>query len=177
MKGMIFTEFLELVEDKFGMEVCEEMLDNANDEGIYTSVGSYDHKQLVRLIVELSKLTSVSIDDLQMVFGENAFETLLSSLPVQENLGDSTFSFLQTVEAYIHKEVIKLYPDATPPRFEFHLITESTMVMDYFSSRCMGSVCLGLIRGCAKHFGEQVTVNMNPVAGKQDHIRFEITLV
>ncbi len=176
MKGMIFTEFLELVEEKFGLEVYDQMLENAGDEGIYTSVGSYNHLDLVKLIVELSKLTNIPIGTLQEVFGENAFTTLLNSLPLQENLGDDTFTFLQTVETYIHKEVIKLYPDATPPRFEFHTITESRMVMDYFSARCMGSVCLGLIKGCAKHFNEDIDVTMQLVNGKEDHVQFEIIL-
>ncbi len=55
MKGIIFTEFLELVEDKFGLELLEEVLEMSEDEGIYTSVGSYDHKNLVKLIINLSK--------------------------------------------------------------------------------------------------------------------------
>ncbi|MFA0728541.1 guanylate cyclase, partial [Vibrio sp. 10N.222.48.A4] len=36
MKGIIFTEFLELVEDKFGLELLEEVLEMSEDEGIYT---------------------------------------------------------------------------------------------------------------------------------------------
>ncbi|WP_087025878.1 heme NO-binding domain-containing protein [Thaumasiovibrio subtropicus] len=174
MKGMIFTEFLELVEDKFGLAIYDKMLENAGDEGIYTSVGSYDHLNLVKLIVELSKLTDVSVDTLQEVFGEAVFDTLYNSMPLDEISNTDTFSFLQAVEAYIHKEVIKLYPDAVPPRFEFHHIDSNKMVMDYYSSRCMGSVCLGLIRGCANHFNETVDISMLAIDGKQDHIQFEI---
>lgn len=33
MKGIIFTEFLELVEDKFGLELLEEVLEMSEDEG------------------------------------------------------------------------------------------------------------------------------------------------
>ncbi|WP_413111319.1 heme NO-binding domain-containing protein [Thaumasiovibrio sp. DFM-14] len=177
MKGMIFTEFLELVEEKFGLEVYEEMLDNAGDSGIYTAVGSYDHTALVKLIIELSKLTGIAIEDLQEAFGTVAFKALLNSLPQQENLGDNTFEFLQTVESFIHKEVIKLYPDATPPRFEFNDITPTSMIMHYYSSRCMGHVCLGLIKGCAQHFNEKIAVEMHAVNGQQDHVQFSLALV
>ncbi len=68
MKGIIFTEFLELVEDKFGLELLEEVLEMSEDEGIYTSVGSYDHKDLVRLIINLSKKTDIVMPPVYSVF-------------------------------------------------------------------------------------------------------------
>ncbi len=51
MKGIIFTEFITIVESKFGLDVSQQMLDDANDSGIYTAVGSYDHRQLIKLIM------------------------------------------------------------------------------------------------------------------------------
>ncbi|MFT4982342.1 MAG: hypothetical protein ACI9UR_002213, partial [Bacteroidia bacterium] len=41
MKGIVFTEFLELVEDKFGLEVVNQIIDGCELEtdGVYTSVG------------------------------------------------------------------------------------------------------------------------------------------
>ncbi len=43
MKGIVFTGFLELVEDKYGLEMVDEIITNSNLEskGIYTSVGTY----------------------------------------------------------------------------------------------------------------------------------------
>lgn len=81
MKGIIFTEFLELVEDKFGLDLLEEVLEMSDDEGIYTSVGSYDHKDLVKLIINLSKKTDIDAASLQRVFGQSVFKNLLDSLP------------------------------------------------------------------------------------------------
>ena len=48
MKGIVFTEFLDLVEAKFGAEVLEEMLDAADlkSGGAYTAVGYYDHAEM-----------------------------------------------------------------------------------------------------------------------------------
>lgn len=82
MKGIIFTEFMELVEDKFGLEVLDQVLNLSNDEGVYTSVGSYDHRDLVKLIVNLSKVSDIPVEKLQEVFGECVFENLLKSTPI-----------------------------------------------------------------------------------------------
>ena len=81
MKGIIFTEFMELVEEKFGLDVLDQVLDLSNDEGIYTAVGSYDHKDLVKLIVNLSKVSGVPPEQLQEVFGECVFLNLLFNAP------------------------------------------------------------------------------------------------
>lgn len=42
MKGIIFTEFITIVEEQFGLEISQKMFDHANDTGVYTAVGSYD---------------------------------------------------------------------------------------------------------------------------------------
>ena len=49
MKGMIFTEFFELVDDRFSFETSERLIEMSHlpSEGIYTSVGTYDHQEMV----------------------------------------------------------------------------------------------------------------------------------
>ncbi|MCL1060334.1 heme NO-binding domain-containing protein [Shewanella gelidimarina] len=177
MKGIIFAEFLELVEDTFGLEICQQILDENQNDGVYTSVGTYDHHDLIKLIVSLSKLTGISIEDLQEVYGKSVFITLFNSMPGLEGKSDSTFSFIKSVEEYIHIEVKKLYENANPPTFNFISATESQLVMDYVSARCMSHVCLGLIRGCAEHFGENIEITMEPMTADRSEVRFTITYV
>ncbi|EDP59850.1 heme NO-binding domain-containing protein [Vibrio sp. AND4] len=174
MKGVIFTEFMDLVEEKFGLEVLDQTLELSNDEGIYTSVGSYDHRDLVKLIVNLSKVTEIPPETLQEVFGECVFKNLLNSVSDHASLRRcvTTFQFVRHVEDFIHVEVKKLYPDATPPQFDFISETESEMVFDYKSARCMAHVCLGLIRGCANHFGESIVVKHQNQSKDGSQVRF-----
>lgn len=176
MKGIIFTEFLELVEEKFGLDLLDEVLDMSEDKGIYTSVGSYDHKNLVRLIINLSKKTEIDATTLQRVFGQTVFKNLLASLPNQASLNHSstTFQFIQHVERYIHVEVKKLYPDAQPPEFHFIHTTEAELVFDYKSARCMSHVCLGLIEGCAEYHGDTISIEMIPQNDEQSVVRFNL---
>ncbi|MCW8332912.1 heme NO-binding domain-containing protein [Vibrio sp. SCSIO 43135] len=178
MKGIIFTEFMELVEQEFGLEVLENMLDESGSEGIFTAVGSYDHRELVKMIVSLSKLTDVPIEALQEVFGKSVFNNLLNTLPNSAGLKKcaNTFQFIRHVEEYIHLEVKKLYPDAKPPSFVFISETQTEMVFDYHSARCLSHVCLGLIQGCAQHFNEAVDVEMAPNDGDLSDVRFHLAL-
>lgn len=177
MKGIIFTEFLEIVEEGFGLDVCQQMLELAEDEGIYTAVGSYDHRALVKLIITLSKITKIPAEQLQEVYGEAVFLRLLKTLPAMDPPLHDTFNFIRSVENHIHNEVKKLYPDATPPQFDFLSQTTTSMVMDYKSARCMSHVCLGLIKGCARHFSQKIQVSMEPMNKSQSHVRFNLNLI
>lgn len=179
MKGIIFTEFLDLVEAKFGLDELDRLLTNSDDEGVYTAVGSYDHKLLVRLIVELSKQTGISADELQRAFGQSVFINLYKTLPSSNSLQSckTTFQFIKLVEDYIHIEVKKLYPEANPPKFDFISESQTQLVFDYNSARCMSSVCLGLVEGCAAHFNESVQIETQRVSADGKRVRFTLQLV
>ncbi|PST94360.1 guanylate cyclase [Photobacterium sp. NCIMB 13483] len=176
MKGIIFTEFITIVEEQFGLEISQKMFDHANDTGVYTAVGSYDHRQLIRLIMSLSHITNIPAQQLQQTYGRLVFPTLLKTLPIPDIESDDTFSFIEKVEHHIHIEVKKLYPDVTPPKFVFSNKTQSTMTMDYHSARCMGHVCMGVLEGCANYFNQSLTIAMQPMNTSQSHVRFSLTL-
>ena len=52
MKGMVFTEFLEMVESTFSADMVAAIIDDSAPPsgGAYTSVGTYDHQELVGMV-------------------------------------------------------------------------------------------------------------------------------
>src|SRR6476661_6798326 len=72
MKGIIFTEFLDMVEQRFSPQVVEQMVTAAQlpSGGAYTSVGKYDHGEIWSLVCELSKVCDTSVPDLFKAYGE-----------------------------------------------------------------------------------------------------------
>jgi len=179
MKGIIFTEFMDLVEQKFGLDELDSILLEAGDNGVYTTVGSYDHRKLVRLIMQLSKHTGIAPEDLQRVFGQSVFKNLYNTLPNNSSLQDckTTFQFIKLVEDYIHIEVKKLYPEANPPAFEFISESKTEMVFDYLSVRCMSHVCFGLIEGCAEFYNQSLAITMDKVKSDGSQVRFKVELI
>ena len=61
MKGIVFTEFLDIVEAKIGPEQLEELIAASSlpNAGAYTSVGTYDHAEILRMVEQLSLITGV----------------------------------------------------------------------------------------------------------------------
>ncbi len=156
MKGFVFTEFLEMVEDKFGYDVADEIVeeDKLPSKGIYTSIGTYSHEEMVSLVVNLSHKTDIAVPDLLHAYGKYLFNVFSKNYSVFFKDVTCAFDFLERIDNYIHIEVKKLYPDAELPSFE---ITRNgnEMAMLYKSSRKMSDLAVGLIEACMEYYGEK----------------------
>ncbi|WP_258098235.1 heme NO-binding domain-containing protein [Marinoscillum pacificum] len=176
MRGIVFTELLELVENKFGYETVDKVLQKAKPitSDAYTSVGSYPHRELVSILVELSQELDMSIGDLMELYGHHLFGVFgqrYSSLFIP---GIDAFTFLASVEDHIHPEVLKLYPDAELPKFDIESKDHSELIMVYHSKRKMGDFALGLIKGCLEYFDEQADILMEKLNDDATTVRFTI---
>ncbi len=115
--------------------------------GVYTSVGAYNHHELLYLAAALSDISGVRAPDLVRAFGAYLFKSLFASYPHFIKDADSTFEFLHSVEQYIHVEVRKLYPDAELPSFEFTSPSPDQLKVTYRSRRALGDLAHGMMEG------------------------------
>lgn len=160
MKGMVFTELMDMVEANFGAEILEEMIEGAGlpHGGVYTAVGSYPHEEIVRLVVTLSQRVEVPVPDLVKAFGAYLFDRF-SQMYGRFFVGvEHAFDFLAGVETYVHQEVRKLYPDAQLPSFDISRPDASTLIMVYRSKRGFSDLAEGLIVGAIQHFDERIAL-------------------
>ncbi|MEC0227984.1 heme NO-binding domain-containing protein [Paenibacillus alba] len=160
MKGMVFTAFLEMVESKFSLKIADDIIEASAlpSGGSYTTVGTYDHNEIIKLVIELSGRTNIPVADLVRTFGEYLFSQLLDMHPYFMEQNSSVFEFLQKVDSYIHVEVRKLYPDAELPAFQYDASIPGTLMMTYQSSRPFADLAEGLIIGCIAHYGEKIDI-------------------
>ncbi|WP_027419025.1 heme NO-binding domain-containing protein [Crocinitomix catalasitica] len=159
MKGIVFTEFLELVEEKFGLKTVQEIIDSCNlaTNGVYTAVGTYNHKEMFEMVEKLSELKSIPVPDLLTEYGRFFFKVLSVNYPQFMDKND-LFTFLNSIDGYIHPEVLKLYPDAELPRFTAALKGNDEMQLIYESSRKMAHFAIGLILGASAYYKEEMEV-------------------
>lgn len=160
MKGVVFTEFLEMVEASFSADMVDDIIDDADlpSGGAYTAVSSYPHEEMVALVVALSKRSGMAVKDLLLAFGEHLFGRFVAGYPSFFVGVNDAFSFLAGIEDIIHAEVRKLYPDAELPRFDIEHHDEQRLVLIYDSHRHFEDLAEGLIRGCTKHFGGEILI-------------------
>jgi hypothetical protein len=177
MKGVVFTEFLEMAEARFSLRVVDRVLSAANpaSRGHYTSVGTYPSGELVSILAELSNETGIAANQLLKDFGEHLFGRFAVGHPAFFAEVTDAFGLLKSVEGYIHVEVRKLYPEAELPTLECSDDGLDRLVLIYRSPRRLADLAEGLIQACGKHFGEPLTVAREDLSeGTGELVRFTL---
>ena len=178
MKGVVFTEFIDMVEDTFSLQVADEMIDTAElaSGGIYTSVGTYDYQEMVRLVTQLSRITGIEITVLMYKFGEYLLEVFVRGYPRFFEEATNAFDFLKRIDNHIHVEVKKLYPKAELPVFEYEEPSEDVLILRYSSPRGFGALAQGLIQSCVAHYAEDIEIDNNDLSdGQGTNVVFTLT--
>lgn len=159
MKGIIFNLLEEVVTTKFGADTWDKLLQQANVDGAFTSLGSYPDEQLVALVEAASAELKLPAAQIVRWFGGEAIPLLAKKYPGFFSRHTSTRPFVLTLNGIIHPEVRKLYPGADTPDFEIDATSPDVLVMVYRSKRKLCALAEGLIDGTANHYHETVTIN------------------
>lgn len=158
MKGLVFSQFIDMVEERFGPDLLERIISACDlpSGGIYSSLGTYDFEELASLVGALSRETGTAPGALIKAFGMHLFGRLVNLYPQFLDGETSIMGFVPKVENYIHHEVRKLYPDATLPSFVIEEAGPDHLVFVYQSPRPLGDLAEGMLLGCMEHFHEDV---------------------
>ena len=177
MKGAVFTNFQEMIEENFGMECWEVLLEKCDlpSGGMYTSASTYDDQEILSLVGALSEYSSTPVPDLVEAFGRYLYDGLAQSLPPSMMNYPDLWSLLEAVDSVIHVEVNKLYPDALTPKI---IVTEKRangVSLYYQSPRKMCLLAIGLVHKAAESFGTPVTIKHTCCMNEgSDHCSMEI---
>lgn len=178
MKGIVFREFLDLVEEAFGMDVADRIVEESDlpSGGAYTSVATYDHHEILTLVGKLHEQTQIPVPDLVRAFGKHLFQRFVTLYPGFFVDVPSAFAFLQRIDGIIHVEVRKLYPDAELPGFDCEPLGDDRLAMTYRSQRPFAELAEGLIQGCIEHFKEPITIERENLEGPPGETRARFLL-
>lgn len=170
MKGVVFTHFMDLVEEAFGLDVLDRVIDTAELQvpAAYTSVGTYPFEDLASMLGQLSKEVQVPPEDLLFAFGKYLFPKLIEGHPEIGGSLNSPLQLIHSVEDVIHVEVLKLYPDAELPKFETEFEDENHLKVHYTSKRGLADLAVGLIVACGEHFEKPLVVERDPDSSPDD---------
>ena len=164
MKGVVFTEFLDMVAEEHGLETLDQMIEDANvpSAAAYTAVGTYDHREIIMLSTALGTITGTDAAGLIEAFGRHLFGRFAVLYPQFFDQQTTAFEFIQSVEGTIHVEVMKLYPDAELPRLATEVLSSGRLRVTYRSQRSLADLAEGLLCACIEHFDEDIELRRAP---------------
>lgn len=175
MKGVVFTELIGMIENEFGLEVLDQVLDQSNLEGVYTTVGDYPESELNSILGSLGKITGLSTHEMLMGFSKCFFHMLSSQYGDFFKMHKSSFDFLSALDSYIHPQARKLYPGASVPGFEPNRISEKKLELTYTSKRKMPVLARGLIDQTIAFYKEEMNVEEVMVEEDGSVVKFILT--
>lgn len=177
MKGLIFTELLEMVETKYGLETLEYIIDKSNlkSNGVYTSIGNYDYLELKSLLQNLSETTDIPLDDLLKVYGNFFFENATKNSA--DNVLDkfpNSISLLSLIGKFIKTDSQKLYPDAITPRLDVVERTKNKLILHYASPHCLHAFLYGFMEKTFEYYKEKAKISYELLKQDGSEVRFQI---
>ncbi len=159
MKGVIFNLAEQVITDGSGAGVRDDVLDSADVEGSYTSLGSYPDAQFHALVAAIADRLDVEPQVVVRRPGEADLPTLAARYPRFFDGHASTQAFLLALNDIIHTEVRKVYPGADVPEFGFEVPSEAVLIIHDGSPRRLCMLAEGFIHGAARLYAEQLTLS------------------
>jgi hypothetical protein len=169
MKGVVFNLLEAVVQRELGDDGWDALLEQAQVDGAYTSLGNYSDDEMMKLVAAASAALNKSPDDVVRWFGRSAIPLLAAKHPHFFRPHQSTRSFLITLNDVIHTEVRKLYPGADVPVFNYDTSSPDVLVMEYVSPRKLCALAEGFIEGTAVYYGEELTLEQPTCMKRGDH--------
>ena len=178
MKGILFTEFLELIENEYGVELLDTVITEASPklstDGAYTSVGTYPHSELLVLLEVLLGQVDSDLGALLGAYANRLMAAFESSYPDFFVAHKELFSFLLSVENQMHAGVRKLYPDATPPVLDVVEKSSELLSLSYNSHRPLAVVVEHLVRAAALRYEADIEIAVVQVNEEGTETKLEI---
>lgn len=156
MKGVVFNLLEEAVSASHGPAVWDDLLDAAELDGSYTSLGSYPDEEIFALVGAASKALDVAPGEILRWFGRAAMPMLAERYGAFFAPHRVARSFIMSVNDIIHPEVRKLYSGAGCPHFHFQDGEDGRLLIGYRSPRQLCQLAHGFIEGASDHYGETV---------------------
>lgn len=158
MKGIVFNLLEEVVCAHHGEAAWDDLLEGAQLQGSYTSLGSYPDADMGQLLQSASKTLNSSPNEVLRWFGREAMPLLARRYPAFFAPHKSVRPFVLSLNSIIHAEVHKLYPGAHCPHFNFTQTSDSELLIGYRSARRLCALAEGFIHGAALYFNDPVAL-------------------
>ncbi|MEM2742187.1 MAG: heme NO-binding domain-containing protein [Candidatus Aenigmatarchaeota archaeon] len=161
MKGTIIICLRELVEGKFGKDKWANILKEAGvpdlDKGL-TTFKDIDEAIVGKLFNATCKILGISFQQAADAFGDywvNVYSQKYYK-PYYMTAKNAKDFLLKMDE--VHQKTTQALPGSKPPRFDYEMPDDKTLIMKYKSHRNLIDVLVGLIKGVGKFYKENLQV-------------------
>ena len=160
MLGVIFFVLQHHMEKRLGPSSWERVLSLANlPAKAYSPVAEYPDSEAMALMAAASQLAGKPLGEFLEEFGEALAPELLAMYPGLVQPEWKTLDLVVNAEEVIHSVVRRRNPQAKPPVLRCARYSHDEVQLVYASPRKLCHIAKGIIRGVARHYREEVSIN------------------
>jgi len=171
---MIFSELRNYVEQRHGRGTWDTLLVNSALKGrAYLASGVYPDAEAIALVSAASTMTAQTIPALLEEFGAFLVPALMKLHGHMLRPGWKTLDVIEHTERTMHRLVRSEERGAHPPHLKAERRSPDEVLVTYTSPRRMCALAIGIGKGLAKQFHEEILVTQ-PVCMHNGADRCEI---
>lgn len=186
MKGIVFTKFLDLVEEEFGLEMVDKIISQSRlpSEGVYTSIGTYSFYEMLQLLHNLIKNKDILVINLLQEYAVHIFSAMDIIHPDMLTSYKDPIEMIASMNYHIekifitkdvpHTELIKAKSFSALPQFIVKERTKSSLIINYKSNRGMQHFWLELMHEMFQYFNETATIVLEKTKKDGTELKFII---
>lgn len=159
MHGVVFAELQKFVSTNHGDDAWAELLKRAGLGGkMYLPFNEYPDSEIKALVTSASAMTGQSPAAVLESFGEFITPALIKMYGHLLGPAWTALDVIENTEGTVHTVVRANNPGAKPPKLRARRSAPGEVVLVYDSPRQMCSLAIGIGRGLARHFKENLTI-------------------
>ncbi|WP_251860639.1 heme NO-binding domain-containing protein [Clostridium sp. Marseille-Q2269] len=171
MKGTVVATWVKTCKKLYGEDAVGQAMNAVGWEGkIFSPMDNVEDTKVKDMINKIAINVNKDVKTLWRQIGEDNLKTFNNDYPAffqHENL----YSFLKSMFD-VHVVMTKKFPGAKPPLLTIEPISEREAIFSYNSKRGMFDYFLGLLKGSAEHFKENIKVD--EIERKDDFLKLKL---
>jgi hypothetical protein len=159
LHGSILYGFKAFVTARHGEAGWRAIAESGGEGGWYHSTRPYPDQELSLLVEATASLEGRTVSVLLEDFGASLVPMLVSLYGAFIKPTWRTLDLLANTETVIHRTVRLQDQTAHPPHLRIHRISSTEVHIEYRSERRLCALAIGICRGVAAHYGEEITIS------------------
>jgi len=164
MRGSIFVEFMDHLEQRYGLENVDAVISDLGESlptaAAYTGVGDYPHEELLAIAQGICSTTDTELETLIHEFAKYLIVAFKRMHPAYFERAGDVFEFLESIESIIHRDVRRLYPHSRPPLITIERLEDGSRKLIYESHRPLAPLALSLAEVSAAMFDQSLAIEI-----------------
>lgn len=159
MNGTIYIEIGKFAQQRIGEQAWQDVVRQAGvPQRLYYRVADYPDEEAFALLATLSMKLRQPVTAVLEDFGEYIVPDLMRMSRYWIQSEWRTLDVIANTEETIHETLRSEGSNTNPPRLRCRRTGPEEVVITYDSPRRLCSLAIGIIRGLARHFDEEIAV-------------------